>query len=216
MFLYLFHYFHDLILKVFHNARKFVTKIEFKCNVTGCSKTKTNTIENITNLNRHLRTHRELDEWFGKYEEYKNTDKKIISTELLNFIRFMIKSNVAFKTIEEKEIFHILHPNLKLVSYETLTDRMIPALFASLNSFIGQKMQKSISITLISDCWTGQFCNEEYLGLAANLINEAFQIETLVIGMEKLNNGHSAEECKHAIENIINQLKFDKKKIKGK
>ena len=137
MCLHLFHYFHDQIVKVFHNARKFVTKIEFKFNVTGCSKTKTNTIENITNLNRHLRTHRELYEWFGKHEEYKNIDKKIISSELLNFIKFMIKSNVTLKMIEEKVIYQILHPNLKLVSYETLTDRMIPALFASLNSFIG-------------------------------------------------------------------------------
>jgi hypothetical protein len=115
----------------------------------------------------------------------------------------MIKSNVALKMIEEKEIYTILYPNLKLVSYETLTDRLIPALFTSLNIFIEQKMQKSISITLISDCWTGQFFNEEYLGLAANLINEAFQIETLVIGMERLNNGHSAEECKKAIENML-------------
>jgi hypothetical protein len=127
----------------------------------------------------------------------------------------MIKSNAAFKFIEDKDIYNFLHPNLKLVSYETFTDRMIPALLTSLNSFIEQKLQKSISITLISDCWTGQFSNEEYLGLAANLINETFQIETLVIGMERLENGHSAEECKQAIEKIINQFKFDKKKIKG-
>lgn len=203
------------LFKIFQCDRKQVKKVQFKCNINGCNVTKNNTIANITNLNRHLRTHKELDEWFSKYEEQKNAEKRIISNDLLNFIKFLIKSNSAFKLIEEKEFYQILNPNLKLVSFETLTDRMIPALFNSLNSLIDQKLQKSISITLITDSWTSKYYNGEYLGLAANLINESFQIETIVIGMEKLDNGHSAEECKRATENIINQFKFDKNKING-
>jgi hypothetical protein len=70
---------------------------------------------------------------FIKYEEQKNAEKKKISNDLLNFIKFLIKSNSAFKFIEEKEFYQVLNPNLKLVSFETLTDRMIPA-FNSLNS----------------------------------------------------------------------------------
>ena len=56
----------------------------------------------------------------------------------------------------------------------------------------------------------------EYLGLAAQLTNGAFEKEIIIIGMEVLTKGHAAEEVQEAIEKIVNRYTFDKSKVLGK
>ena len=62
------------------------------------------------------------------------------------------------------------------------------------------------------------------LGLCAQLINDSYEKETLILGMVEMTNttigdvtyeGQCAENVGAAIEKIINQFKFDKSKIKG-
>jgi hypothetical protein len=64
-----------------------------------------------------------------------------------------------------------------------------------------------------------------YLALGANLINDCFEKELLVLGMQEMENntidgvlyeGFCAENVKVTIEKIVNNFKFDKSKIKGK
>ena len=76
-----------------------------------------------------------------------------------------------------------------------------------------KKLKECSSVTLIPDGWTGTF---EYLGLAAQLTNGAFEKEIIIIGMEVLAKGHAAEEVQEAIEKIVNRYTFDKSKVLGK
>lgn len=81
---------------------------------------------------------------------------------------------------------------------------------------IERKLIEADAVTLITDGWTGQFNNAEYLGLGAQLITHTFEKELIIIGMVELENGHSAIETKKAIESMVNKyVKFDKNKIKG-
>ena len=41
-----------------------------------------------------------------------------------------------------------------------------------------------------------------------------FHREILILGIEKIEGGHSAENIKKAVEMIVNKYKFDKSKIK--
>ena len=80
---------------------------------------------------------------------------------------------------------------------------------------IDKRLSDSASVTLLTDGWTGQFSNEEYWSVAAQLTNGLFDKEIVVLGMVQMKNGHRAEEIKTAIETIVNEYKFDKRKIKG-
>jgi hypothetical protein len=46
------------------------------------------------------------------------------------------------------------------------------------------------------------------------LINENFERSIIILGLERMRNGHAAEETKQAIEDIVNRYNFDKTKIK--
>jgi hypothetical protein len=80
---------------------------------------------------------------------------------------------------------------------------------------IDKRLSDTASVTLLTDGWTGQFSNEEYWSVAAQFTNGSFDKEIVVLGMAELKKGHRAEEIKTAIETIVNEYKFDKRKIKG-
>lgn len=80
---------------------------------------------------------------------------------------------------------------------------------------LGNMCQNACSISIIPDGWTHPNVKLEFLAIAALLINESFEKQLLVIGMEVLNDGHSAESTKKIIEDIINEYKFEKSKIRG-
>jgi hypothetical protein len=51
--------------------------------------------------------------------------------------------------------------------------------------------------------------------VAAQLTNGSFDKQIVVLGMVEMENGHRAEEVKKANEQVVNQYKFDKRKIRG-
>jgi hypothetical protein len=85
-----------------------------------------------------------------------------------------------------------------------------------LNTEIEKKLHRCLSITLITDGRTGQFGNEEYWAVAAQLTDGSFGKEIIILGMVEMKRGHAAEQTKAAIEALVNNYNFDKKKIRGK
>ncbi len=59
----------------------------------------------------------------------------------------------------------------------------------------------------MTDGWTGQFSNEEYWGVAAQLTDGSFKKQMVILGMVEMRSGHSAEETKAAIEVVVNEFK---------
>ena len=109
-----------------------------------------------------------------------------------------------------------IHPNVRLYSPFTMRWVILPEVYKEMHLEIERKLQNCNWCTLIPDRWTGPFRQTEFLGLACQLINSSFEREIIILGMEVMNNGHSAEEVKKAIENIVNKYNFDKNNCKGK
>ena len=92
---------------------------------------------------------------------------------------------------------------------------MITSIVDALKNELSNMCQNACSISIIPDGWTHPNVKIEFLAIAVLLINESFEKQLLVIGMEVLNDGHSAESTKLTIEDIINEYSFDKSKIRG-
>lgn len=114
-----------------------------------------------------------------------------------------------------KEFRDIVDPRIRIYSVFTFRYKILEAVFKQMLTEIERKLNDCDIVTLITDGWTGQFNNIEFMGLGAQLIYESFDKELVIIGMIELKNGHSAVETKNAIESMVNKYNFDKSKIKG-
>ena len=80
---------------------------------------------------------------------------------------------------------------------------------------ITEKLNKATVVNLIVDIWSNSQMTD-FMGLAAMLLNDNFEKECFVIGLERMPRSHNAENIKATIENIVNKYEFDKTKISGK
>lgn len=108
-----------------------------------------------------------------------------------------------------------LSPACKIDSISTFRYRILPIVVEKMNREINNRLTQARYITLVVDCWTSQLPAVEYLGLAAQCINSRFEKRMIIVGMQEIIGGHSAENIKIAIENIVNKFTFNKTKIKG-
>jgi hypothetical protein len=80
---------------------------------------------------------------------------------------------------------------------------------------ITEKLNKATVVNLILDIWSNSQMTE-FMGLAAMLLNDNFEKECFVIGLERMPGSHNAENIKATIESIVNKYEFDRTKISGK
>jgi hypothetical protein len=102
------------ILQFFEFAEMFCEErddnISFKCKIF--EKTYKAVLTKTTNLNKHLKTHDELDEWFRKYENYKQPKKTVIEDTNLKLIKYFISSNEALKELKKKGLTELISEQL--------------------------------------------------------------------------------------------------------
>ena len=176
-------------------------------------------IGDFSNINKHFKAdnHPLLKEWYGLYQKIVPIIKqtKVLPDNLLNVIKFFIGSDTALNQLKNPLFTKILDPSIKLYSIKTFRYKLLPAIFEKLNKEIERKLKNATYVTLLTDAWTGQLSNVEFLALGAQIIDNLFNQEILIIGMVEIVGGHCAENIQAAIEKIINQYNFDKNKIKG-
>ena len=173
----------------------------------------------FSNINKHFKAdnHPLLKEWYGLYQKIVPIIKqtKVLPDNLINVIKFFIGSDTALNQLKNPLFTKILDPSIKLYSIKTFRYKLLPAIFEKLNKEIERKLKNATYVTLLTDAWTGQLSNVEFLALGAQIIDNLFNQEILIIGMVEIVGGHCAENIQAAIEKIINQYNFDKNKIKG-
>ena len=101
----------------------------------------------------------------------------------------------------------VIQPN----PYET---SIIGQVLEVVNSEIKNKLHEAKSVSLVTDIWTNRQMLD-FIAVSANLTNEAFEKESLVIGMKRMAVSRCAENIKSAIEKIVNMFDFNKSKISG-
>lgn len=178
-------------------------ELEFKCIL--CSYTKTENIGKPGNLLKHLVTLEVGKKWFDLFDAHKNKNKKNIFTSLdkntLLLAKFFINSNIALKALESKSLRQLLPVKMTKYNFKKV---VLPSLMNILKTIINDKLRSCEYVNLITDIWTN-FSTVDYLALGANLINQTFKRDTLMIGMIEMDGRHTAENIKIAIEKIINQ-----------
>jgi hypothetical protein len=73
------------------------------------------------------------------------------------------------------------------------------------------KLNLPTSISLITDIWTNKQ-SKNFIAVAANIINEKFNKELLVIGLTRMPGRHNAKNVKESMH-LINQKYFQYKLI---
>ena len=170
----------------------------------------------FTNLNKHLRPHKQYMLWNKLYSNRKIPSEPIISKEVFSLVKFVCSSNIALAQLKNPHFIALLSPVLEVPSYKTVRNRILPEVYQELLNLIGRKLVAAKRISLIADIWTNVQMSD-YMGLAASLTYSLTQRETIVIGFKRMLNGdtagHTGENIKLTIESIINEFDFNKDKI---
>jgi hypothetical protein len=117
-----------------------------------CEKTYKAVLTKTTNLNKHLKTHDELDEWFRKYENYKQPKKTVIEDTNLKLIKYFISSNAALKELKNKWLRELISEQL-LPGPHSFRKRILPEVYKKLREEIQLRLKESSSVCLLTDLW---------------------------------------------------------------
>jgi hypothetical protein len=177
------------------------SSIEFKCK--SCELILKSPIGNFSNLNKHLKEHQVTKQWYFEYiKQSSNSTIAVLSDEYFDLIKYFISSNSSFIELKNPSLRRLISAKISIPSIKTFRYTILPKVLEHLYNAINYKLKTAYSITLIVDLWTSKI-KIDYLAVAAQIINELHDHETLVIGMEVMDGTHSAENIKMPIERIL-------------
>ena len=156
-----------------------------------------------------------MEEWYNKYSEMNTKSKEgsCLDDNILLLIKYFISSNNSLVELKNK-YFKTLMKQAKIKSpdYRKFVNNFLPKVMQQINEAILVKLEKSISISLITDIWTNKQM-KDFIAVNANIIDEKFNKELLVIGFSRMSGRHCAENVKEGVEGVVNNYTFDKSKI---
>jgi hypothetical protein len=158
-----------------------------------------------TNLNKHLKTHDEMTNWYNEYQISQNIyEEKQIDDNTLLLIKYFISSNSALSSLKNKWLL-LLTDKVELIGPVAFRNSILPAIYLKLRNEIELRLQTAKTICLITDIWTNKQ-NTDFIGLGAAITPENFERELLIINMLPMKGrSHNAENIKAAIEEMVIQ-----------
>lgn len=130
----------------------------------------------------------------------------------MNLCKYIISSNTALSELTNPYLWNLVDKSLKVPTYHTFRHSTLPKILQTLHDALNEKLRKSESICLIVDLWTNRM-QLDFLALGASLIDDDLHQELLILGMERMQGPHNAENIKQIIEKIVNSYSFNKTKI---
>ena len=199
------------IYNFFHCKQDFSKKpeknIEFVCLI--CHISLSSKIGFSTNLQHHLVSHKQYNDWKVLYEKHKTSTFKAeetISSKTFKLVQFFVETNVPIVSLENKHLRQLLSSNdFKIPSKKTFTKSVLPSVYNRLNKEFEKKLKNSKYVILIVDIWTNAQMTD-FLGLGAVIIDTKFNREIVVIGIDRMPGGHNAENISKVIETIVNRF----------
>ena len=189
------------------------TNIQFKCKF--CNLILHACFPIFTGLSKHLLTHNEFNlNWIHYNEKSKKKANAILDNNIYDLIRYIISSNTAMLQLENEFFVKLLEPKMKIPCIRTFRYTHLPSIYRQMLDAINDKLDKALTICLITDIWTNRIM-ADFIGLAAIIVNESFKQELLVIGMTSMTGNHTSENIKNQIEFLVNSYKFNKLKSHG-
>ena len=193
-------------LNFFNFTDNFNTKpnksLQFECKF--CKKSLKSRLGKTTNLNKHLKTHDEMTNWYNEYQISQNIyEEKQIDDNTLLLIKYFISSNSALSSLKNKWLRELLADKVELIGPVAFRNSILPAIYLKLRNEIELRLQTAKTICLITDIWTNKQ-NTDFIGLGAEITTENFERELLIINMLPMKGrSHNAENIKAAIEEMV-------------
>jgi hypothetical protein len=187
---------------------------EFDCLV--CRKKFQAPFRDLGNLIKHLRNHEETKGWVDSFSNYvKNNllDEFTLTQEEFRLSKFFISSNAGLNQLRNPCFIDILDKSLKAPSYHSFRNIILPNVLSKLKKHFNKKLLMAVSVTIIVDIWTNRV-NADFLAVGAMITDSKLNSELIVIGMERMKGGHSAENIAETIQSIVNFYDFDKQKLR--
>lgn len=185
--------------------------LEFKCKL--CSTPVHVPLGRSGNLLKHIETHTEALPWVQLYREHANQSKQFrLDANTYHLIRFFVNSNVAIEALRDPDLRELV--KVDLPDPRTFRTSILPRVRQILQNIIVDRLKSACSVSLIADIWSDKRARD-FIAVCAVLHHSVFLRESIVIDVRRMEGSHNAEGLKTAIERIINELEFDKSKIRS-
>jgi hypothetical protein len=177
-------------------------KIKMKCLI--CNKNFHAKVGRFTNLNRHISTdHKDSEtvEWYKNFcaTSSKSKDCACLDEDMLLLIKYFISSNNSIVELKNKFFKKLMiKAKMKTPDYRTFVNKLLPKVMDEIHKTILKKLRDATCISLITDIWTNKQL-KDFIAVAANIINEKFEKQLLVIGISRMPGKHNAENVKIGI-----------------
>ena len=177
-------------VREFDRKRKEVTEdISFTCKI--CNKIQHASFANVSNLNAHLKQHKEFREkWLNIYDEFSSKSKfKELDDETYDLIRMMVSTNLPLAVFENDNFAKCLR--MELTSVKIFRYTKLPKCFEQMKKIIDSELSKAKTISLITDIWTNKIM-ADYLALACIYIDKNYKEKLLVLCLSEMDGNHFA------------------------
>jgi hypothetical protein len=128
--------------------------------------------------------------WVKNFDNKSDIEIDKIDTDTINLVKFFVKSNLSLNVFQSKEFRDIV--KVKLTSKHSFRNNVLPLVLKKMREIINEKLQKAISVSLISDIWSNSSMHD-FIALVASISYKNNQREHIVIGMEEMDGRHTAE-----------------------
>ena len=146
-------------------------KFQFFCKI--CFKPRKSSFQHVPNLIKHLEEHDELKEWIKAYREFlKHHEKQyLIDEPTFRFVRFFTDCDPSFEMLNKQSFTDIVDPKIKIESYHTITNRLLPEVMEKLHKKFAEKLRLAVTVSLMVDLWSKKKKRSSYIALVAAIMN---------------------------------------------
>jgi endonuclease III len=127
-------------------------------------------------------------EWCTKYNQV-NSQSKVgsrLDENMLLLIKYFISSNNSLVELTNKYFKKLMvKAKIKTPNYRTFVNKFLPEVMKQIHEATLSKLNLATSISLITDILTYKQL-KDFIAVAANIINEKFNKELLVIGFTRM------------------------------
>jgi len=175
------------------------------------------TIGKPGNLKSHLITHtnkhKKLGTWLKAYDEHMNAEDDCqdkLSSDMYSLLQYFNTSTVAQKELTNPYLRNIL--KIKLPCEMTFRNKTLPNALKLVKERLDEILSlKAEYIAVSTDIWTDKAI-KDYIAITASAFIDGVK-RNFVISIMRMPGRHNAENIGEALEQMINEVNFDKNKI---
>jgi len=188
--------------------------IDHRCYI--CGEIKKCPIGKPGNLKGHLNTHRgaikKLDGWLTKYSVHmkaEDSEDESISYDMLSLSLYFQSSTMASRELINESLRNLV--KVKMPTEKTFRDKILPDVLKLVKKKLSNILNKSEFIAVSTDIWTDKSM-KDFIAVSASAFIDGKK-ENYIINIMRMPGRHCAEVIKEALEEMINEFNFDKRKL---